>query len=134
MNGLEQLMQAAMTATPARRRDALRVLSGQALAVDADQPPPVVEPYLSLREVCHQLAVSRTTLWRWQVPSHDLGGQPKYRLSEVRAYLKSTAFKRRQAANRAQRRWRKSPHTLTPTVPGQAGVNSHPRPDVNPKP
>jgi hypothetical protein len=48
--------------------------------------------------------MSTATLWRWQIPGHDLCGRPRYKLSEVEAYLKSDEFKRRVAALRAIRK------------------------------
>ncbi len=95
MSALEDLVQAAMSAPPERREAALRLLQGQL---------PKPEAYLSLSELARRLGLCRTTLRRWQVPGHDLGGYRRYRLTEVEEYFKSEAFQRRLAALRAERR------------------------------
>ncbi|HNU50181.1 MAG TPA: helix-turn-helix domain-containing protein [Verrucomicrobiota bacterium] len=95
MTGLEDLVQAAMSAPPERREEALRLLQGRL---------PKPEPFLTLAELSQRLGFSTTTLRRWRVPGHDLGAHPRYRLTEVEAYLASGAFRRRQAAVRAERR------------------------------
>lgn len=87
-------MAAAMSAPPERREEALRLLRGQL---------PKPEPYFTLSELARRLGVCRATLRRWNVPGHDLGASPRYRLTEVEAYLRSEAFVRRQAALRAER-------------------------------
>ncbi|MCP5524931.1 MAG: helix-turn-helix domain-containing protein [Verrucomicrobiales bacterium] len=95
MNALEDLMHAALTAPPERREEALRLLQGQL---------PKPEPYLTLTELGSRLGLSGTTLRRWRIPGHDLGGRLRYRLSEVEAYFRSEDFQRRAAALRAERR------------------------------
>ena len=95
MTGLEDILQAAMSASPERREQALRLLQG-------NLPRP--EPLLTLRELGRRLGFGTTTLRRWRVPGHDLGGRHRYRLSEIESYLSSEAFRRRQAALRAERR------------------------------
>ncbi len=95
MTGLEEILQAAMAAGPEKREAALRLLQG-------NLPKP--EPYLTLREIGRRLGFGTTTLRRWRVPGHDLGGRQRYRLSEVEAYLQTETFHRRQAALRAERR------------------------------
>jgi len=95
MTGLEDLVQAAISAPAERREAALRLLQG-------NFPKP--EPFLTLRDLGRRLGFSTTTLRRWKVPGHDLGACQRYRLSEVEAYLKSETFLRRQAALRAERR------------------------------
>lgn len=102
MTSLEELMTAAMAATPDRRREALLLLRGETPAVQSGPPNAVtqVEPYLRLKEVAARLGVDPSTLWRWAVPGHELGGQRRFRLSEVAAYLESDAFQRRSAALR----------------------------------
>ena len=114
MNGMEELLQAALAAPAERQNQAVRVLRGEA---------PVCEPYVTLREAARRLGFSAATLWRWQIPGHDLGGRPRYRLSEVIAYFDSDAFKRRTALLRAARKDRTSAR----------GAMSHRRPD-EPKP
>lgn len=95
MSGIELLIQAAMAAPSEQREQALRLLQG-------NLPKP--EPYLNLRELSRKIGFGVTTLRRWNIPSHDLGGCIRYRLSEVETYLKSDNFNRRQAALRAERR------------------------------
>ncbi|MCL4181037.1 MAG: hypothetical protein KJ072_25240 [Verrucomicrobia bacterium] len=111
MTELEDLMKAAMAASVAKREEALRLLKGQL---------PKPEPYLTLRELSRALGFGVTTLRRWKIPGHDLGGFQRYHRSEVEAYLRSDDFKRRQAALRAERRisakaaaWRLKPQTPT---------------------
>jgi predicted DNA-binding transcriptional regulator AlpA len=104
MSAIENLMHAALAASPDRREEALRVLRGR--VVDAATSAVATEPYLTLREIARHLGFSTATLWRWQIPGHALGGRPRFRLSEVQQYLESDAFKRRVASLRAERRER----------------------------
>lgn len=106
MSPLEDLLQAAMAAPVDRRKEALSVLRGRTRAVDSNMPAPTTEPYLTLRETAKRLGMSTATLWRWQIPGHGLGGRPRYKLSEVEAYLKSEEFQRRVAVLRAIRQGR----------------------------
>lgn len=99
MSALEDIVAAAMSAPPERREAALRVLRGDV---------PRAEEYLTLADVATRLGYCPKTLRRWQVPSHRHGGNPRYRLSEVEAYLGTEAFQRRLAALRAERRNRRS--------------------------
>jgi len=118
MTGLEDIVQAVMSAPPERREAALRLLQG-------NLPKP--EAYLTLRELGRRLGFSTATLRRWQVPGHRMGACPRYRLSEVEAYLRSEEFKRRLMALRAQRRAErngKRPQILSaPALPGLAGAD-----------
>ena len=95
MNSIETLIQAAMEAPSEQREQALRLLQG-------NLPKP--EPYLTLRELSRKIGFGVTTLRRWNIPRHDLGGTQRYRLGEEEAYLRSDEFTRRQAALRAERR------------------------------
>jgi hypothetical protein len=95
VNSIETLIQAAMAAPTEQREQALRLLQG-------NLPKP--EPYLTLRELSRKIGFGVTTLRRWNIPRHDLGGTQRYRLGEVEAYLRSEEFTRRQAALRAERR------------------------------
>jgi excisionase family DNA binding protein len=104
MSALEELIHAAVNAPVALRQDALRILRGEAV----NTPRLEAEPYLTLREIAKRLGISTATLWRWRVPGHELGGRPRFRLSEVEAYLQSDAFKRRVAALRAVRKERRN--------------------------
>lgn len=108
MSALEDLVQAAMAAPANRRKEALRVLKGQqALPAETDNTVRASpEPYLTLKETAKRLGMSTATLWRWQIPGHELGGRPRFKLSEVEDYLQSEEFKRRAAALRAVRRER----------------------------
>ena len=101
---LEDLIQAAMLAPPERKQEALRILRGESPAGSAggSQPPP--EPYLTQKEIARRLGLNPTTLWRWRIPGHELGGRRRFRLPEVVAYLESDEFKRRMSALRATRR------------------------------
>ncbi len=93
---------ALLAAPEDRRAEALRVLRGDAGQVaEADRGP---EPYLTLREVGRRLGVSPCSLWRWQVPGHELGGRRRFRLSEVAEYLESAEFKRRADDLKLERR------------------------------
>ena len=103
MIGLDELVEAAAKAPPQARHAALLVLRGQAELADPRAVALANEPYLTLGELARRLKVSRITLWRWQIPGHDLGGHPLFRLSEIKTYLQSEAFQRRQAALRAGR-------------------------------
>lgn len=106
MTSLEELMTSAMAATPERRREALLLLRGEMPPLQSGPPNavPQVEPYLRLKEVAARLGVDPSTLWRWAVPGHELGGQRCFRLSEVAAYLESEAFQRRTRALRGSRK------------------------------
>ena len=101
MSGFEELMQAALTAPDERKAEALRVLRGDSSPAPAG---PVVEPYLTLREVSKRIGISPVSLWRWQVPGHDLAGRRRFRLSEVAAYLESEEFRARAEELKQERR------------------------------
>ena len=93
---------ALLAAPEDRRAEALRVLRGDnGQDAEADRGP---EPYLTLREVGRRLGVSPCSLWRWQVPGHELGGRRRFRLSEVADYMESAEFKRRAAELKEVRR------------------------------
>ena len=95
MTAIEDIITAAMSASPERRETALRILHGQL---------PRPEPYLTLRGLSRGIGFGVTTLRRWNVPGHQIGGAKRYRLGEVQEYLASEGFKRRLAALRAERR------------------------------
>jgi len=96
-----EFLAAAMAAPTDRLTQAFRILRGEEVA----QPPPV-ERFMTASEVARQTGLSRTTLWRWNVPGHVLAGKPRYRISEVMAYLDSPAFKEAVEAGKANR-WKK---------------------------
>lgn len=60
---------------------ALTALSGTPSA------PPQQEPLLTQKELCASLKVSHTTLWRMGLPTYNVGGRKRYRLSEVLRHL-----------------------------------------------
>ena len=72
------------------------------------------EPYLNLKELGKILNIHPTTLWKWQVPGHRLGGCSRYRLSEVRRYLESTNFETRAGELKIMRMEKRSPRQPTP--------------------
>ena len=50
-------------------------------------PVPTTEPWLTKRELAHRLRCSIRTIERLHLPAMRVGGQNRYRLSEVEAYL-----------------------------------------------
>lgn len=109
----DELLQAILSAPLERRRDAVRILRGDAAEPTHAGP----EPYMTLRELAKRLGISTATLWRWKIPGHELGGRPRFRLSEVEAYLQSDDFKRRAAALRAIRKERTTKETAVALQP-----------------
>ncbi len=61
----------------------------QALAALSGTPsaPSQPEPLLTQKELCAALKVSHTTLWRMGLPTYNVGGRKRYRLSEVLRHL-----------------------------------------------
>lgn len=102
---MNDLLAAMVTATPERKAAALRSLRGEIADVvhRAD-----TEPFLTLREAARRLGVCPCSLWRWQVPGHELGGRRKFRISEIETYLASAAFKRVAADLRVADRERRA--------------------------
>lgn len=98
---MEALLQAALAAPEDRRLQALRVLRGDTSPAPA---APAVEPYLLMKDIARQLNLSGCTLWRYEIPGHDLGGRRRFRMSEVVAYLESEEFKARATDLKTQRR------------------------------
>lgn len=115
MNGniSTELLQAMMAATDEQRTAALRVLRGEQI-----EPTPTVEPYLTLKQVATKLNLHPSTLWRWGVPKHDLGGRPRFLLSEIRAYLDTDEFKRRAADLRLDRKDKRKDQLLALAAEG----------------
>jgi hypothetical protein len=95
---VEDFLGTFLSATTERREEAMRVLRGEPVANNF-----APEPYLSCQDLAQHLGVSPCTIWRWQIPFHDLGGHRRYRLSEAEAYLASEEFRRRAAGLRAER-------------------------------
>lgn len=104
MNLTEELIQLALAAPDARKAAAVRLLRGEQPTAQQAAVPAAPEPYLTLKECGKRLGFAACTLWMWDVPSHSLGGRPRFRLSEVETYLKSDAFKRRVAELKEKRR------------------------------
>ena len=104
MTSLADLLPALALASPQQLDAVNRVLKGETYNINAGGFIHAIEPLLTLRELAPRVGVSAPTLWRWNVPGHQLGGRPRYRLSEVLAYLESEEFKRRAAALRAERK------------------------------
>ena len=102
LNG--ELLTLLATATEARKLAAVRVLRGEAMLADPGDGNAAAEPFLTLREVGRRLQVSPCSLWRWNVPGHELGGRRRFRMSEVSEYLESDAFKRCAAELKEERR------------------------------
>ncbi|MCE9615071.1 MAG: helix-turn-helix domain-containing protein [Lentisphaerae bacterium] len=98
----EELMQLALVAPDARKAEALRLLRGDVTPSVPVEPAP--EKYLTLRELSRQTGLSTSSLWRWGVPGHELGGRRKFRVSEVEAYLRSDVFRRKAEDLKEQRR------------------------------
>ena len=95
MTNLEDIISAARAAPPIRREEAFRLLKGEL---------PRSEPYVTRRGLARALGFSATTLRRWKVPGHKIGGAKRYRVTEVKEYLASGEFRRRVAALRAERK------------------------------
>lgn len=109
----EELIQAALAAPDERKRQALDLLRGVRFELEL-----AIEPYLTLKQVATKLNLHPSTLWRWGVPKHDLGGRPRFLLSEVRAYLDTDDFKRRAVDLRADRKDRRKEQLLALTADG----------------
>lgn len=104
-----ELLKALLAATDEQKRMALRVLRGETPPEPREpKKPDVTEPFLTLKAVAKTLNVSACSLWRWGVPGHALGGRPRWRMSEVLAYLDSDAFKRKAAELREEDKARRS--------------------------
>lgn len=80
---------AAMAATPEQTEMALRILQGKDVT---EKTIPSAERFITATEMAKVLGFSRTTLWRWKLPCHPLRGRPRYRISEVLAYMQSQEF------------------------------------------
>jgi len=107
----EEIIQAALVAPDARKTEALRVLRGENHPVDAEtlrRCAGQTEQFLTLKECARRLGLHESTLWKWQVPKHTLGGRAKFRMSEIEAYLASEAFKQRAEELRVQDRERRA--------------------------
>jgi hypothetical protein len=95
-----EILQALVTADDDRKAAALRILRG-----DAPEPPaPRPEPLLTLKDLSRELNLHPATVWRWRVPCRRLGSRPRYRMSEVEAYIGSPEFQERIRECKAERR------------------------------
>jgi len=102
-NTLDTCMRALLEAPADRRAIALRVLTGDAPEQPAAARP---EPYKTLRQVSQETGLSATTLWRYAIPGHELGGRRRFRLTEVLEYLESDAFRDKAIELKNERRQR----------------------------
>lgn len=102
----DALLRAILSATEEQREQAARILRGETPVTS----PPQIEAFLTLREVSHRLNIHTSTLWRWNVPGHDLGGRRRFRISEILAYLESPQFKSYMATLLAERREQRAVH------------------------
>ena len=82
-----RIIEALTKADDQRRQRALLALKGQDGSQDTGS-----EPFRTLKDVARQLGFVPSTLWRWGVPGHLLGGRRRFKLSEVTAYLESPEF------------------------------------------
>jgi excisionase family DNA binding protein len=83
---IPHLVALALEAPQERIEQAIRVLKG-------DEKATPLEPFLTAIDVAKRLNVSRVTIHRWKIPSHQLGGKPRFRMSEVLKYLDSQEFR-----------------------------------------
>lgn len=108
-----EVLQALLHATDEQKQSALRALRGEQTEIE-----PTVEPYLTLKQVAAKLNLHPSTLWRWDVPKHSLGGRPRFLLSEIGAYLESDEFKRKAARFRTDRKDKRKEQLLALTAEG----------------
>lgn len=101
------LLQAILTATDQQKTAALRTLRGEN-AEPSVRSERTFEPYVTLVQLAAQLNFHPATLWRWGIPKHELAGRPRFKVSEVVAYLESPDFKTRARALRRSRRTNRS--------------------------
>lgn len=110
-----RLLTALATASEEQKQRALSALLGNP---DDKLQQEQAEPYLTLKQVSVRLNFHPSTLWRWGVPKHDLGGRPRFLLSEVRAYLDTDEFKRRAVNLRVDRKDRRKEQLLALAAEG----------------
>jgi hypothetical protein len=95
---IPHLVALALEAPQERIEQAIRVLRGELVT-----SPALVEPLLTAVQVAKQLNVSRVSLYRWKLPSHQLAGKPRFRMSEVLKYLDSEKFRSHAETLRRER-------------------------------
>ena len=105
----DEFLHALFSASDEHKSRALKILKGEVpedhVATQvAGGGVPAVEPYVTLREAARLLGVSACSLWRWGVRGHELGGRPKYRVSEIVTYLESDEFIKRAEELRSKRK------------------------------
>ena len=83
-----EFLAVAMSAAPELVERALGILKGE-----GPQWVNKCEPFVTASSVSKMTGISRSTLWRWKLSGHVLGGRKRYRMGEVLAYLESPAFK-----------------------------------------
>lgn len=100
-----KLLAAAIAGVEPKKRDRIFefILNDAPLST---QPGGTAEPYVTLAQLATQLNFHPTTLWRWNVPRHELAGRPRFIVSEVVAYLQSPEFKSRARELKRSRRAR----------------------------
>ena len=100
----KRLLAALANSSELRQERAIAFLEDQ--TVTDISAPRELEPYLTLKQLARMLNFHPSTLWRWHVPKHNLAGRPRFRASEVVAYLSSDAFKKHARDLRQSRRTR----------------------------
>jgi predicted DNA-binding transcriptional regulator AlpA len=93
MNSISSdFLNAAMSASPERLKEALLLLKGE-----SEQKAPsssIPDRFLTLTELAKVTGIGRMSLFRWRVPGHAHAGRVHYRASEVLSYLESPEFQR----------------------------------------
>jgi hypothetical protein len=103
----DEFLHALFSASDKHKSRALKILKGECPEVHVATQVAgraQVEPYVTLREAARLLGVSACSLWRWGVRGHELGGRPKYRVSEVVEYLESDEFIKKAEELRLKRK------------------------------
>lgn len=123
MSLVESLLQAALSATDESKRQALDVLRGVQRGPAPSPLREAPEEYLTQRACAKKLGFSASQIWRWRCPTRSLGGRPRYKVSEVEAYFKTDAFKRRVAELKDERKERSLQSKPSTSAQTQRGGN-----------